>query len=111
MLGWSCIPESIINSSYDLKSFAVSVSLQQQDVTQRDNSEEQRITPKKGKPTYCGSYFFGKHKYRPFTEVGHVIKRDCSHRQLFRPFGALQYGVTTKETSDGVILWVLRVLG
>ena len=78
-------------------------------MTQRDNSEEQRITPKKGKPTYCGSYFFGKHKYRPFAEV--VIKRDCSHRQLFRPFGALQYGVTTKETSDGVILWVLRVLG
>ena len=49
MLGWSCIPESIINSSYDLKSFAVSVSLQQQDVTQRDNNEEHRITPKKGK--------------------------------------------------------------
>ena len=55
MLGWSCIPESIINSSYDLKSFAVSVSLQQQDVTQRDNNEEHRITLKKGKPIYCGS--------------------------------------------------------
>ena len=85
MLGWSCIPESIINSSYDLKSFAVSVSLQQQVVTQRDNNEEHRITPKIGKPIYCGSYVFGKHKYRPFAEVGHVIKRDCSHRQLFRP--------------------------
>ena len=62
MLGWSCIPESIINSSYDLKSFAVSVSLQQQDVTQRDNNEEHRITPKKGKPIYCGSYFFWQTK-------------------------------------------------
>ena len=67
MFGWSCIPESIINSCYDLKLFAVSVSLQQQDVTQRDNNEEQRITPKKGKPIYCGSYFFGKHKYWPFA--------------------------------------------
>ena len=27
--------------------------------------------------------------------------RDCSHRQLFRPFlGARQYGATTRESSD-----------
>ena len=27
-------------------------------------------------------------------------ERDCSHRQLFRPLGARQYGVTTRENSD-----------
>ena len=86
MLGWSCIPESIINSSYDLKSFAVYVSLQHQDVTQRDNNEEHRITPKKGKLVYCGSYFFGKNKYRLLQKLvmslNGIVAR---HRQLFRP--------------------------
>ena len=28
-------------------------------------------------------------------------ERDCSHRQLFRPFGTRPYGATTRESSDG----------
>ena len=27
-------------------------------------------------------------------------ERDCSHRQLFRPFGTRPYGATTRESSD-----------
>ena len=87
MLGWRCIPESIINSSHDLKPFAVSVSLQQQDVTQHDNNEEHRITPKNGKSIYCGCYFFGKQKCRPFAVVGHVINVLKTRKQFaFRKF-------------------------